>query len=298
MEAVDHALFVRLVEALERLAPPPRPSGLETVAEGYVWRASTETLDPVLRIERTDLSLLCTVDRQRDALLANTRAFAGGATANNALLWGARGTGKSSLVKAVHAAVIREAQGGPPLALVEVQRDDIASLDRLLLLLAAETDRRFIIFCDDLAFDAGEADYKALKTILDGGLAGRPSNVIIYVTSNRRHLLARDMIENERSTAIHPGEATEEKVSLSDRFGLSLGFHSIGQDDYLTIVRGYAGVLALGTDPLDLETRALAWARERGTRSGRTAWQFVQSLGIVPPTGGAPSHAAPVPPER
>lgn len=173
----------------------------------------------------------------------------------------------------------------PALALVEVQRDDIASLGRLLPLLAADTTRRFIIFCDDLAFDAGAADYKALKAVLDGGLAGRPFNVIIYATSNRRHLLAREMIENERSTAIHPSEATEEKVSLSDRFGLSLGFHNMDQDAYLAIVRGYADALVNADAAIDLDARALAWAGERGSRSGRTAWQFVQSLGIVPPAG-------------
>jgi hypothetical protein len=284
MEALsfDTALLVRLVEALERLAPPPLPSGLATAAEGYIWRASTEVLEPVKRIARIDLSLLHNVDRQRDVLLANTRAFAAGATANNALLWGARGTGKSSLVKAVHAAAIGEARDDlHALALVEVQRDDIASLGRLLPLLAAEARRRFIIFCDDLAFDTGEADYKALKAVLDGGLAGRPPNVIIYATSNRRHLLAREMIENEQSTAIHPGEATEEKVSLSDRFGLSLGFHKIGQDDYLRIVHRYADALPPSSKPIDLDARALAWASERGSRSGRTAWQFVQSLGVI-----------------
>ena len=279
------ALFVRLVEALERLAPPLPPSGLATVAEGYVWRASADALEPVERIARINLSLLRNVDRQRDALLANTRAFAGGATANNALLWGARGTGKSSLVKAVHAAVLAEAPDDRQvLALVEVQRDDIASLGRLLPLLAAETARRFIIFCDDLAFDAGEAGYKALKAVLDGGLAGRPPNVLIYATSNRRHLLAREMIENERSTAIHPSEATEEKVSLSDRFGLSLGFHNMDQDAYLTIVRGYVEALLPAFRVTDIDARALAWAGERGSRSGRTAWQFVQSLGIVAPS--------------
>jgi predicted AAA+ superfamily ATPase len=273
------SLFVRLVEALERIAPPLPSSGLEVDAPGYVWRPDANRLDAVNRIERVDLSLLRTIDAQRTTLLDNTRAFAEGKPANNALLWGARGTGKSSLVKAVHAEVRREAEsGGLCLALVEVQRDDVGTLARLLALLALEPHRRFIIFCDDLSFDAGEADYKSLKAVLDGGIAGRPANVIVYATSNRRHLLAREMIENERANAIHASEATEEKVSLSDRFGLSLGFHNVDQEGYLTIVHSYAAAIGIKVDSTELERRALQWSKERGSRSGRTARQFIQHL--------------------
>lgn len=273
------ALLVRLVEALERLAPPPRDASINPDAEGYVWRADLLTLDPVASIARVDIELLRGVERQRDALLANTRAFANGRSANNALLWGARGTGKSSLVKAVHAEVNRAlGSGAVPLALVEVQREDIRTLGRLLPILAGERDRRFILFCDDLSFDDGEGDYKSLKALLDGGIAGRPSNVIIYATSNRRHLLARDMVENERAKAIHPGEATEEKVSLSDRFGLWLGFYAMAETEYLQIVTSYAERFGVLTDRAHLVSAAKEWAHARGSRSGRTAWQFIEHL--------------------
>ncbi|OCC24325.1 AAA family ATPase [Croceicoccus estronivorus] len=272
-------LLVRLVEALERLAPPPRSVAIAPEAEGYVWRADALALDPVATIARVDLDLLRGIERQRDALLANTRAFAEGQPANNALLWGARGTGKSSLVKAVHAEVNRALDGQTaPVALVEVQREDIGSLGKLLAILAGEHDRRFILFCDDLSFDHGEGDYKSLKALLDGGIAGRPSNVIIYATSNRRHLLARDIVENERATAIHPGEAIEEKVSLSDRFGLWLGFHAMVETEYLDIVASYADRLGIGIDRADLAQAAREWALARGSRSGRTAWQFIQHV--------------------
>jgi len=276
--AIDPALMVRLVEALERLAPAPTPSGPVETAEGYLWSTDLGGLKPVRNIARVDLHLLQRIDRQRDALLDNTRNFASGRPANNALLWGARGTGKSSLVKAVHAHVNAEISGETaPLGLIEVQREDISTLPKLLELLQAEQPRRFILFCDDLSFDSGEAEYKSLKAVLDGGLAGRPENVIIYATSNRRHLLSRDMIENERSTAIHPGEAVEEKVSLSDRFGLWLGFHNADQDAYLEIVDGYATHFALSIPADELHRRALEWAIQRGSRSGRTAWQFIQA---------------------
>lgn len=275
----NNDLLVRLVEALERLAPPQRSVAIAPEAEGYVWRADVLALDPVAAIARVDLDLLKGIERQRDALLANTRAFAEGQPANNALLWGARGTGKSSLVKAVHAEVNRTLAGQTaPFALVEVQREDIGSLGKLLAILAGEHDRRFILFCDDLSFDHGEGDYKSLKALLDGGIAGRPSNVIIYATSNRRQLLARDIVENERATAIHPGEATEEKVSLSDRFGLWLGFHAMVETEYLDIVASYADRLGIGIDRADLAQAAREWALARGSRSGRTAWQFIQHV--------------------
>lgn len=274
---LDAGLMVRLVEALERLAPAASPSGPVEMAEGYLWAQHDGGLVPVRDIARVDLHLLQRIESQREALLDNTRNFASGRPANNALLWGARGTGKSSLVKAVHAHVNTEmANNARPVGLIEVQREDISTLPKLLALLQREAPRRFILFCDDLSFDSGEAEYKSLKAVLDGGIAGRPDNVIIYATSNRRHLLSRDMIENERSTAIHPGEAVEEKVSLSDRFGLWLGFHNADQAAYLEMVDGYADYFQLGIARDDLHRRALEWAMQRGSRSGRTAWQFIQ----------------------
>ncbi|BCP51491.1 ATPase AAA [Kaistia sp. 32K] len=277
-EPTNRDVLLRIAEALERLSPPARPSGLEQVAEGYLWIAKEKQLKPVPRIARIEIGLLKSVERQRDALFENTRRFARGRPANNALLWGARGTGKSSLVKAVHAAVNDERPDEIPVALVEIQREDIGSLPDLLALLEAARDRRFILFSDDLSFDAGDAAYKSLKAILDGGIAGRPDNVLLYATSNRRHLLARDMIENEQATAIHPGEAVEEKVSLSDRFGLSLGFHVVAQDAYLDMVLGYAEHFELPHAAEELKRQALEWSMQRGSRSGRTAWQFIQSL--------------------
>ncbi|MBV2145036.1 ATP-binding protein [Falsochrobactrum sp. TDYN1] len=272
-------VLLRIAEALERLTPPVRSSGLEEIAEGYLWQAGETRLKPVTHISRIDIDLLKRVDSQRATLLNNTRRFARGEPANNALLWGARGTGKSSLVKAVHATVNHEfAKADAPVALVEIQREDIGTLPELLALLETTEERRFILFCDDLSFDAGDAAYKSLKAVLDGGIAGRPENVIFYATSNRRHILARDMIENEQATAINPGEAVEEKVSLSDRFGLWLGFHNVDQDGYLDMVLGYAEHLKVAVDPEELKRRALEWAMQRGSRSGRTAWQFIQSL--------------------
>jgi len=266
----------RIAEALERMAPPPPPAIDFTAADAFVWQPSPPRLVPVPQVNRVDLVLLQGIDGARDTLLANTQRFARGLPANNALLWGARGMGKSSLVKAAHATVAAQDRQ-TALKLVEIHREDIESLPDLMARLRGRSER-FILFCDDLSFDAGDASYKSLKTVLEGGIEGRPKNVIFYATSNRRHLLPRDMMENERSTAINPGEAVEEKVSLSDRFGLWLGFHRCSQDEYLAMVFGYARHFALGGDPAEIEAEALEWATTRGSRSGRTAWQYVQDL--------------------
>jgi len=268
-------LLHRIAEALDRLAPPSRPAAAIGDADAFVWHAETGTLDPVRAVNRVDVTLLQGVDRQRDILLDNTRRFAKGLPANNALLWGARGMGKSSLVKAVHAAVNVEHQRA--LALIEIHREDIPSLPNLLRLLRA-AGRRAILFCDDLSFDGQDASYKSLKAVLEGGVEGRPDNVLFYATSNRRHLLSRDMIENERSTAINPGEAVEEKVSLSDRFGLWLGFHQCDQDTYFAMIEGYAKWYGLDIAPEQLRAEAVEWSVTRGARSGRVAWQYVQDL--------------------
>ncbi|WP_438274571.1 ATP-binding protein [Nitrobacter sp.] len=245
-----------------------------TQADAFVWHPEGR-LVPVPRVSRVDLGLLKGIDRMRDILIENTERFAKGLPANNALLWGARGMGKSSLVKAAHASV--NAQAGGRLKLIEIHREDIESLPGLMEQLRS-SDFRFIVFCDDLSFDGNDASYKSLKAVLEGGIEGRPDNVILYATSNRRHLLARDMIENERSTAINPGEAVEEKVSLSDRFGLWLGFHRCSQDEYLAMVRGYCAHFGIRLDDAELEREALEWATTRGSRSGRVAWQFTQEL--------------------
>jgi predicted AAA+ superfamily ATPase len=268
-------LLRRLVEALERLAPPPAAdAGLEN-ADAFVWHAEPARLQAVPKVNRVDLDLLRGIDRQRAVLLDNTRRFARGLPANNALLWGARGTGKSSLVKAVHARINEERPRA--LALVEVHREDLASLPRLLARLRGET-QRCLLFCDDLSFDGGDASYKSLKAVLEGGIEGRPDTVLFYATSNRRHLMPREMIENERSTAINPAESVEEKVSLSDRFGLWLGFHGLDQDAYVGIVEGYARYYRLDLPAETLRSEAMAWAAERGARSGRVAWQYIQDL--------------------
>lgn len=271
----ETALLERIARALERLTPALAEPPPWEAAEGFIWDPAKRTLQPLATIARVPIGLLKGIDRQRDQLIANTRRFAGSLPANNALLWGARGTGKSALVKAVHAAVA--AQAAAPLKLVEIHREDIATLGQLLALIA-EAPVRVILFCDDLSFDANDAAYRPLKTVLEGGIAGRPDNVVFYATSNRRHLMPREMIENERSTAIHPDEAIEEKTSLSDRFGLWLGFHNVSQADYLDIVAGYAAHFALKIKPQDLERRALEWSLTRGSRSGRVAWQFIEDL--------------------
>ncbi len=271
--SLSNDALTRIAEALERLSPPPAPTADLDAADAFVWHAGDNRLVPVAKVNRVDLALLKGIDRARETLLDNTGRFAKGLPANNALLWGARGMGKSSLVKAVHATVNAE----NPLKLVEINRDDIESLPALLNLLRADP-RRFLVYCDDLSFDAGDSSYKALKAVLDGGIEGRPDNVIFYATSNRRHLMPRDMIENERATAINPGEAVEEKVSLSDRFGIWIGFHPCSQDDYLDMVRGYAREFGLDIQPTELRAEALEWAATRGSRSGRTAWQFILDL--------------------
>ncbi|MEQ8710394.1 MAG: ATP-binding protein [Rhodospirillales bacterium] len=265
----------RIATALERLAPPARPEIDWNAAQAFVWRTDLDWLEPVPQISRIEAGLLLGIDRQKQILLDNTLRFAKGLPANNTLLWGSRGTGKSSIVKAIHAEVCD--QHNQPLVLVEIHREDIQSLPRLLTLLRA-ADKRFILFCDDLSFESEDASYKSLKAVLDGGVEGRPENVIFYATSNRRHLLSRDMIENEKSTAIHAGEAVEEKVSLSDRFGLWLGFHNLDQPTFFAIIEGYAEHYGLKMPREELQARAREWSVTRGSRSGRVAWQFIQDL--------------------
>lgn len=265
----------RIADALERLSgPQPRENELEG-GDCFVWKPAEHYLAVVGRPNRVSLPLIFGVDHVRDVLYENTLRFAEGFPANNALLWGARGMGKSSLVKAIHADIA--AKTGNSLKLIEVYREDIGTLGELLEILK-DTDFRFVIFCDDLSFDHDDAAYKSLKAALDGGLEGRPENVLLYATSNRRHLMPRDMIDNERSTAINPSEAVEEKVSLSDRFGLWLGFHKCGQDDYLAMIDGYAAHFGLEGEREDLHREALTWATTRGGRSGRVAWQFIQDV--------------------
>ncbi len=270
-----HALR-RIADALEALVPKPAPAPDFEAADAFVWQAETSRLLPVPHVSRVAIGLLKGIDRVRDILTDNTERFARGYAANNVLLWGARGMGKSSLVKATHAAVNagREA-GALPLKLVEIHREDIDGLPRLMAMVRP-TPYRFLVFCDDLSFDFDDTSYKSLKAVLEGGLEGRPANVLFYATSNRRHLMPREMLDNERATAINPGEAVEEKVSLSDRFGLWLGFHKCSEDEYLAMVHGYAD--HYGLDRSGLEAEALEWAITRANRSGRTAWQFIQDV--------------------
>ena len=269
------SLVERLAAALERMAPGTAPRCDLQAADAFIWHADSGWLEPVARVNRVALDLLRGIDRQKDILLENTQRFAAGLPANNALLWGSRGMGKSSLVKSIHAAVNRSADR--PLALVEIHREDLGSLPGLLGLLRG-AERRFLLFCDDLSFDGDDTSYKSLKAVLEGGIEGRPDNVVFYATSNRRHLMPRDMIENERSTAINPAEAVEEKVSLSDRFGLWLGFHACDQDTYFAIVEGYAARLGIAIPEETLRAEANEWSVTRGARSGRVAWQFIQDL--------------------
>ena len=273
------SLLSRIADALERAAPPAIVAPDFEAADAFVWATQPSRFEPVPRVNRVEMDLLQGIDRVRDQLVENTERFARGLAANNALLWGARGMGKSSLVKAAHAHVNRSITdpAAPRLKLVEIHREDIETLPALMAH-ARAARHRFIVFCDDLSFDADDTSYKSLKAVLEGGIEGRPDNVIFYATSNRRHLLPRDMMENERSTAINPGEAVEEKVSLSDRFGLWLGFHKCSQDEYLAMVEGYVAHHALPITEADWRPQALEWATTRGARSGRTAWQFVQDL--------------------
>ncbi|HLI21763.1 MAG TPA: ATP-binding protein [Stellaceae bacterium] len=268
-------LLQRIAGALERQAPPVPPQNDLAAADAFVWHADRGWLEPVKAVNRVDMILLQGIDRVRDILLDNTRRFAKGLPANNVLLWGARGMGKSSLVKAAHAAVNAELKSA--LVLVEIHREDIPTLPSLLSLLR-NTKRRCLLFCDDLSFDNQDTSYKSLKAVLEGGIEGRPDNVVLYATSNRRHLLSRDMIENERSTAINPGEAVEEKISLSDRFGLWLGFHACDQQTYLAMVEGYAKHFGLAYPAEKLKAESAEWAITRGSRSGRVAWQYIQDL--------------------
>jgi predicted AAA+ superfamily ATPase len=265
--------LIRIAEALERMSPAPQATP-NSGGEAFVWHTAPDRLQPVMRVARLDIGLLIGVDRSRDTLLANTRHFAAGLPANNALLWGARGMGKSSLVKAVHAQVRGE---GFDLKIVELNREDLPSVGRLLGHLRA-SDARFILFCDDLSFAQDDQHYKSLKAVLDGGIEGRPENVLFYATSNRRHLMPREMIDNERQSGINPGEAVEEKVSLSDRFGLWLGFHPCTQDDYLAMIRGYMASVGLTVAEDVLWAEAIEWQATRGSRSGRVAWQFFCDL--------------------
>nr|WP_101068304.1 ATP-binding protein [Roseovarius salinarum] len=264
----------RIAAALERMSPAPLEAPDFSTAGAYVWQMDPERLEPVDSVNRVDMSLLKGIDRARDTLLENTRQFARGLPANNALLWGARGMGKSSLVKAVHAAVQAE---HADLKIVELHREDLTSVGRLLKLLRV-AEARFVLFCDDLSFSHDDQHYKSLKAVLDGGIEGRPGNVVFYATSNRRHLMPRDMIENERATAISPSEATEEKVSLSDRFGLWLGFHPCDQDEYLAMIRGYCDAYGVEIDEDTLRAEAIEWQATRGARSGRVAWQYFTDL--------------------
>ncbi|MFT5438205.1 MAG: putative AAA+ superfamily ATPase [Alphaproteobacteria bacterium] len=268
-------LLRRIADALE-LRNPPAPAEPDfDVASAFVWHAEDAHLEPVASVNRIELALLKGIELAQDILLDNTRRFAEGLPANNALLWGARGMGKSSLIKAAHAEIIKDL---PSLVLIEVHREDISTLTRLLPLLRSAPDRRFIIFCDDLSFDGEDNAYKSLKALLEGGIEGRPANVVFYATSNRRHLMPRDMIENERSTAINPGESVEEKVSLSDRFGLWLGFHTCNQEIFFAMVDGYAERFGLDIDQEKLHAEAVEWSVTRGARSGRVAWQYIQDL--------------------
>ncbi len=264
----------RIAAALERLRPGPATAPDFSAAGAFVWHVDPDGLTPIARVSRVDVGLLVGIDRSRDTLLENTERFARGLPANNALLWGARGMGKSSLVKAIHGKLHAMHEN---LKIIEIQREDLPSIGRLLHLLRG-TDQRFILFCDDLSFSHDDSHYKSLKAVLDGGIEGRPDNVVLYATSNRRHLMPRDMIENERSTAISPAEAVEEKVSLSDRFGLWLGFHPCDQDQYLAMIRGYCDAHDIDIDDATLRAEAIEWQATRGSRSGRVAWQYFTDL--------------------
>jgi len=274
----DPAVLKRIAVAIERLGPPAPAVTDFAASDAFIWHPQPQALAPVARVNRVEMSLLKGIDPVRDVLVENTERFARGLPANNALLWGARGMGKSSLVKAAHATVNAATRSrADELKLIEIHREDIESLPELMTLLRT-AKHRFIVFCDDLSFDGDDTSYKSLKAVLEGGVEGRPANVILYATSNRRHMLPRDMMENERSTAINPGEAVEERVSLSDRFGLWLGFHRCTQDEYLAMVQAYVNHYRIPAQGEELEHDALEWATTRGARSGRVAWQYIQDL--------------------
>jgi len=270
----DDGTLARIADALERLSPTPATAPDFDADDAYIWRLAPDRLEPVDQVNRVALDLLLGIDLARDTLLQNTLRFASGFSANNALLWGARGMGKSSLVKAVHAEALA---AGLVLKMIEVQREDLPSIGRLLALLRG-SNARFLLFCDDLSFSHDDQHYKSLKAVLDGGIEGRPENVVFYATSNRRHLMPRDMIENERGSAINPSEAVEEKVSLSDRFGLWLGFHPCSQDEYLAMIRGYCDAYGIEIEAATLRAEAIEWQASRGSRSGRVAWQYFTDL--------------------
>ena len=277
MSEISAEQLIRIADALDRLAPPEAGQDDLRSYEGYLWDASQRRLTGVETIHRMPIDTLVGIDSQKQALLENTTYFASGFRANNALLWGARGTGKSSLVKSVHGAVLAS---GQDIGLVEIQREDLADLPEVMQRLGSEK-RQFIIFCDDLAFEQNDISYKALKAVLEGGLRGRPENIVFYATSNRRHLMPRQMIENERGSAINPSEAAEEKISLSDRFGLWVGFHSVDQEKYLEMIAGYISFYNIPADWEDARQQALQWAMARGNRSGRTAYQFITHLAMI-----------------
>ena len=272
-----NSILERIANALERLAPPDKKINNLDHSEGFIFESKSGLIRPVENINRIPISLLQGIENQKQTLLNNTLNFSNNLSANNALLWGARGTGKSSLAKAVHKEVINKTKS-KSLKLVEIHREDISELPELLLLLSQHKNYRFILLCDDLSFDAGENNYKSLKAALDGGIEGKPNNVIFYATSNRRHLMPRDMMENERSTAINPSESVEEKVSLSDRFGLWIGFHNMDQDTFLAIIEAYCKEFKIPFEKNKLKSEALEWSITRGARSGRVAWQFFQDL--------------------
>ena len=273
---INQKILNRIAEALERISPNIDEKIDLSKSDGFVYDDSLKNLKPVKKISRVPIQLLKGLENQKDILLKNTQNFANNLPANNALLWGAKGTGKSSLVKSVHAEI--NSQNNDKIKLIEIHREDISNLPYLLSKLADYKKNKFILLCDDLSFDAGENTYKSLKSVLDGGIEGKPDNIIFYATSNRRHLMPRDMIENERSTSINPSEAVEEKVSLSDRFGLWIGFHNISQDVYLDIIYGYVKEFKLNIDNPTLRSKALEWSITRGARSGRVAWQFILQL--------------------
>ena len=272
----NQEILIRIAEALERISPNLDKKIDLNKSDGFVYEAHLKNIKPIIKISRIPINLLKGLENQKEILLKNTENFANGLPANNALLWGAKGTGKSSLVKSVHAEII--ANSSNKIKLIEIHREDIINLPYLLSKLAEYVNYKFILLCDDLSFDAGENTYKSLKSVLDGGIEGKPNNIVFYATSNRRHLMPRDMIENERSSSINPSEATEEKVSLSDRFGLWIGFHNISQDIYLEIIDGYVNELGLKINKESLKSKALEWSITRGARSGRVAWQFILQL--------------------